>query len=122
MFKQGMVINLCPHPVTVKWPDGHTQTLEPDPSGPARVSSSPGRCLGQGPTCAVLYAAPQWGEVDGLPSASEDTIYIVSLLVASRCAGRKDVFSPGTGPNDGAIRDEQGRIQAVTRLVRAPDK
>jgi hypothetical protein len=68
----------------------------------------------------VLYAAPTWGEIEGLPSASDDTIYIVSMLVAQRCAGRRDVFCPGTGPNDGCIRDEKGRIQAVTRLIRAP--
>jgi hypothetical protein len=115
------VVNLTPHLVTVVWPDGSQKTFEPDPSGPARVSSTPGRCLGASHTYSVLYAAPTWGEVEGLPDPSDDTIYIVSMLVAQRCAGRRDVFCPGTGPNDGCIRDEKGRIQAVTRLIRAPE-
>jgi hypothetical protein len=41
--------------------------------------------------------------------------------VAGRLRGRPDVFSPGTGPRDGAIRDKQGRITGVTRLIQAPD-
>lgn len=45
------------------------------------------------------------------------TIYVVSALVASRCAGRPDVYSPDTGPT--AIRDDEGRIVAVRGLVRA---
>jgi len=50
-------------------------------------------------------------------------VYIVSAMVgaALREAGvsRPDVLCPGTGPQDGAIRDPEGRIQAVTRLIRA---
>jgi hypothetical protein len=46
-------------------------------------------------------------------------MYIVSGMVLSALYGtRPDVLAPGTGPNDGAIRDASGRIVAVTRLVR----
>jgi hypothetical protein len=27
------------------------------------------------------------------------------------------VLSPGTGPNDGCVRDAEGRIAGVTRLI-----
>jgi hypothetical protein len=81
-----------------------------------------------------IYHAQEHGPVTGLPPCPrmDDgrticsrydpwTMYIVSLVVARHpdVVGRYDVVCPGTGPNDGAIRDEQGRIVAVTRLIRA---
>jgi hypothetical protein len=115
-------VNLTPHPVTlIGAPEqGHT-TIQPDPR-PARVKSTPGPllmvCLEGGGV--ELWGAPEWGEVEGMLEPQDDTIYIVSGPVAERCAGRKDVFQPGTGPNDGCQRDESGRIIGVTRLIRAP--
>lgn len=47
---------------------------------------------------------------------------IVSGLVLAACAGRTDVFGPGTGPKDGALRDSKNQIVAVTRLIAAPPK
>jgi hypothetical protein len=57
--------------------------------------------------------------VEGLPPPERDTILIVSALLAVAVPGRTDVFYPGTGPGDGAVRDSQGRVQAVTRLIQA---
>jgi hypothetical protein len=34
--------------------------------------------------------------------------------------GRADVFAPATGPGHRVIRDLEGRIHGVTRLVAAP--
>jgi len=82
----------------------------------ARKGSQPGTPCGEVKGIS-LYSAPTWGEVEGLPEPSEGTIYIVSGLVAGRIS-RPDVFSPGTGPQDGAVR-ENGRIVAVTRLIRS---
>lgn len=56
------------------------------------------------------------------PEEVEGTIYIVSYVTARSLAGRKDVYSPGTFPGDGAIRDENNRIVAVTRFNQAPPK
>ena len=55
----------------------------------------------------------------GLPPPVPGTIYVVSAMVAARCAGRDDVFAPGTGPQDAAIRDAGGQVYAVTRLIQA---
>jgi hypothetical protein len=112
------IINLTPHALTLVSPCGETTTIAP--SGDiARISSTPGVELGLALPCQS-FSAPTWGEVEGLPEPQADTIYIVSALVAGRLSGRPDVFSPGTGPKDGAVRDEGGRIVGVTRLVQSP--
>lgn len=46
-------------------------------------------------------------------------VYIVSALFAGRVNDRPDVMYPGTGPNDGCVRDDKGQVVAVTRLIRA---
>jgi hypothetical protein len=55
----------------------------------------------------------------GLPEPQPGVIFVTSAIVAEAAtkAGRRDVLAPGTGPNDGAIR-ENGQVVAVTRLVR----
>lgn len=112
------LINLTPHPVVLR--RGDTDTTVPPSGIVARVASVPGALMDDaGPV--PVYSAPAWGAVEGVPAPEAGTLYIVSALVAARCAGRSDVVSPGTGPADGAVRDDQGRIVAVTRLVRAPE-
>ena len=59
---------------------------------------------------------PDWEEIP-------QPIYIVSLIVLTRVS-RNDVFAPGTGPQDGAIRfpaghPQAGQVEAVTRLIAA---
>lgn len=114
------IINLTPHPVTLRRPDGSDLTVVPRSSeegGPARVAQTPGTEIG----CAngvPIYSSHVWGDVVGLPPPCDDTLYVVSSLVLSRVSGRDDVVAPGTGPNDGAVRNEKGHIVAVTRLVR----
>ena len=85
---------------------------------PARVAVTPGRQVGE-VNGVPIYSAPTFGEVEGLPEPQEGTIYIVSSVVASRLTSRDDVVVPGTGPKDGTVRDEQNRVFAVTRLVKA---
>ena len=102
-------VNLTPHEITFGI------NVIPASGIVARVASKPGEELGNG-----LYTAPQWGEVEGLPPEEPETIYIVSALVAGRVGNtRDDVYSPGTGPADNAVRDPQGRIVGVTRLIRS---
>jgi hypothetical protein len=107
-----IVVNLTPHDIVLRTPEGD---ITYPSHGLARVASIPGSHLG-----GCLWAAPHWGAIEGLPRPSEGVIYLVSALVAARCVGRQDVFSPGTGPLDSPVRDDQGRIVAVTRLIQAP--
>ena len=115
-----ILVHLPPHPIGLSV-DGVVTTVPPSGTV-ARVSSTPGA------QCGVIHGVPvflppSFGAVEGLPAPQEGTVFIVSLLVASalQAAGlfRPDVVCPGTGPQDGAVRDEQGRIVAVTRLNRA---
>ncbi|NMA58397.1 hypothetical protein [Clostridium cochlearium] len=54
-----------------------------------------------------------FNEPEGLPEPQENTIYIVSALVAGAVKNRNDLFIP----ND-TIRDDQGRIIGCRSLAR----
>ena len=111
------LINLTPHDITLKINDNEFLTIPP--SGKvARVSSTPGKKLDLPLMPVDTFGPSSFGEVEDLPSVEAGTGLIVSSLVAAQCTERRDVFSPGTGPHDGAIR-ERGRIVAITRLIRA---
>ena len=115
------IINLTPHAIVVLRDDGLgcLEGAEFAPSGVvARVATKPGVKI-EGNEFP-LFTSTTFGEVEGLPAPEPYKIYLVSALVAGRCVGRADVFSPGTGPNDGAVRNGQGQIAAVTRLIQAP--
>ena len=106
------IINLTPHAVVVQMPSYDTVTFPP--SGElARVETTRVRISPHGVPVPVFKT--DWGEVTGLPDPVEGTIYIVSTLVAQQVPMRGDVFSPDTSPS-GAIRDESGRVVAVTGL------
>lgn len=107
------IINLTPHRIVLQGANGTRHVYES--AGVARISATPGTLATvDGLPCPV--AAPTtYGNIEGLPTPSPNTIYICSAMVAER-AKRPDVLSPGTGPNDGAIR-EGGQVVAVTRLV-----
>jgi hypothetical protein len=111
------IVNLTPHPITLRSPQGEDVVVPP--SGTiARVSATPGALKDEG--LPVPVAGPTiYGEVVGLPPPLEGCYYIVSNLVLAALRGsRPDVLAPGTGPGDNPIRDEGGRVIAVTRLVR----
>jgi len=114
-----MIVNLTPHAITLV--NGEVTTTIPS-SGVCRVTSTPGALADVG--LPVPVAQPTvFGEVTGLPERQDGVFLVVSGLVAAALVAtgisRPDVLVPGTGPNDGAVRDEQGRITGVTRLVRA---
>lgn len=106
--------NLTPHPITLRSASG--DIVVPPEAIPARVEVLAGaerRIEG----CPLpILPAPTYGPVTALPEAVPGVLLIVSGLVLSRVL-RGDVFGPGTGPNDGAIRNEKGHIVAVTRLI-----
>lgn len=116
-----MLVNLCPHPITVRAHPIQRPCADPDPdvvppvAGLARVATSSVRVgdIDDVPTYEIGY-----GEVTGLPDPVEGTTYVVSLVVLQACPDRRDLVAPGTGPQDGAYRDPDGKIVAVTRFVR----
>lgn len=115
-----MLINLTPHPIVFR--SGEKETVIPPSGTIARVASRPGALLftARATLPVPVYGPPEWGDVEGLPPQGvEAAVYIVSALVAARCGDRADVVAPGTGPGDEAVRDTEGRIVAVTRLIAA---
>ncbi len=121
-------VNLTPHEIRLRPADAANSPypMEGDivlkPGGLARVSTTPGMHFST-VNGIGLFGRTTFGEVTGLPEPEEGTIFIVSIIVAGRVPNRMDVFAPGTGPNDGAIRyndgSQKGQIFAVTRLVQA---
>ena len=112
------LINLTPHAVNVYGAEG---VIDIPISGQlCRVKSSqePDGLLAGIPVYRQTFES-----VEGLPEPQEGHIFIVSSLVLRALAemgeSRGDVVAPGTGPQDGCIRDTSGRILGVTRFVKA---
>jgi hypothetical protein len=109
------LVNLTPHTVTLRDADGNDHQIES--TGRAVLNQEAGELI-EVPGVPVPVAQPATGHtVSGVPEPEPDTMYIVSFPVAAFLK-RPDVVSPGTSPQDGAIRNEAGHIVAVTRLIR----
>jgi len=108
------IVNLTPHAIVLRSSESE-DTIVPPSGTVARVSSVPGETRTV-PGIPVPVAGPDIrGPIEGLPAPVEGVVYIVSAVVGDRVS-RPDVLMPGTGPQDGPIRNEKGHIVAVTRL------
>lgn len=107
-----MFINLTPHALNVRKADG--TFLELPPSGTVARRSVERVVVGEIDGIAVY--ATKFGQLEGLPEPSEDTVFIVSALAAQACSDRHDVLVPGE-----AIRDEDGRVIGCNGLVRTSE-
>ena len=120
------IINLTPHAITVRSADGTETTFEPaaPKGGEPRVGNTPGAVLADHPLAGLVsvHGPDITGEVVNLPAPQPGVFLVVSGMVGDaiqkRGIFRPDVLVPGTGPQDGAIRNEKGHIVAVTRLKR----
>lgn len=102
--------NLTPHAITFVMANGSTETVEPC-GLVARVAA---KTVPTGDTVnGIPVSRTEYGAVEGLPAAMENTIYLVSSLVAARCPERDDVFIPNE-----SVRDEAGRIIGCRSLGR----
>ena len=112
------IVNLTPHNIVLQDADGVRTVIAS--SGVARVASTPGALENVEGVPVPIAGRATYGAVEGLPGPVEGTLYVVSAMVLGRpeCQGRDDVVGPGTGPKDGAIRNEAGNVIAVARLVR----
>ena len=113
------LINLTPHAISVYGPDG---VIDIPPSGQlCRVRSSQEAI---GLLAGIPVYEQSFDAVEGLPDPQEGHIFIVSSLVLRALAemgeSRGDVVAPGTGPQDGCVRDTSGRILGVTRFTTSP--
>lgn len=101
------VVNLTPHPITVGEktfsPSGKVARVAMDETDSGEM------------VAGIPVITREMGEVTGLLAERENTIFLVSAMVLAEVHGREDVFAPDTGPT--AVRDFEGRIQGVTRLV-----
>jgi acetyl-CoA carboxylase carboxyltransferase component len=100
-------INLTPHAISVEGLGTFPASGEV-----ARVSTV---CTVVGEVAGIAAYKQSFGDVVGLPSPIEGTVYIVSGMVISAVIGRSDVVAPDTGST--AIRDEKGHIIAVRNFI-----
>ena len=112
------LVNLTPHAINFVWenPQGEYKTLlTVEPSGIiARVSAKTVMVDAiRLSSFSVPITATEFGDVEGLPTPEEGTVYIVSSLVAQRCKDRNDVFIPNE-----SVRDSHGRIIGCKSLGR----
>ena len=111
-------VNLTPHKIVLRPQEGEDIVVEP--SGTiARVAMAPGARLSEVLGIPV-YGRDERGGVEGLPAADGESVFIVSGMAgaSAECRMRNDILVPGTGPEDGVIRNEKGWVIAVTRLKR----
>ena len=93
------IVNLTPHTLNIVTPEEGTINVEP--SGlVARVSVT---SVEGDPVDGIPVAMTSYGEVEGLPAPTEDTIFVVSGMVEAQIS-RSDVYSPGP-----LLRDEAGK-------------
>ena len=108
--------NLTPHPLVLLCVTGTQRVPQSGNIARVRHEQVPLDNAAGIPVFTTVYK-----DIEGLPEPREGVTYVVSSLIqhALRQKGidRQDVLSPGTGPNDSAVKAE-GRIVAVTRLVR----
>jgi hypothetical protein len=108
------IINLTPHTIVLRDENGRDHEIPS--TGRAVLKQTPGDLVDV-PGVPVPIAQPASGhEVVGVPEPQEGVLFLVSFPVAAFLR-RPDVVSPGTGPQDGAIRTETGQIVGVTRLI-----
>lgn len=106
------IVNCTPHALVFLNAEGQViRTLEPSGIIP-RVSTS-SSVLGE--IDGIPEETTVYGEITGLPAPAEDTIYVVSNLVAQACPERQDLRTPGQ-----QIRDMAGRVIGCRSLAKVP--
>lgn len=105
------MLNLTPHTIVIRIAE---QDITIPPSGTvARVAQT---YTDAEPCEGIPVVRATYGAVTGLPEGTDEPI-IVSGMVLAALAGRPNTYAPDTGA--GAIRDADGKIVAVTRLIAA---
>ena len=99
------LVNLTPHRINVM--DAHGSIVTIEPSGEVARLESHSTEVGivplDNPNTEIVLYEKDLGIVMNVPEPKENTLYIVSMAVASALR-RKDVVSPGE-----LIRDDEGK-------------
>lgn len=107
------IINLTPHTVVICDQSGNVVKSYPsEGAARVRIEFSERPSIDDVPVKSVTYA-----ETEGLPPASADTFYIVSMVVAQANPGRADLLCPNSAPGE-AVRDAAGQIIGVKSFAR----
>lgn len=120
MFNQvaNQFVNLTPHTITLFTPQGVEEIPASGNLCRVRTGSVKVSEVSALPVYRDTFESPE-----GLPEPRSGVIYVVSgvVLAALKAAGieRTDIVAPGTGPLDGAVRDDRNRVVGVTRLKTA---
>jgi len=109
------IVNLTPHPIRVKI-DDETEVVFPPSGTIPRVETieTPSEEIDGIPT-----VTRKLGQVVGLPDPQKGVFFLVSSLVFE-ASDRSDLLCPDTGKT--CIRDGNGNIIAVTRLIKKGGK
>ena len=111
-MKTKKIVNLCPHPITVRTEQEEFVLAS---EGMARVDTTPSSDLTKIGGIPVKPADKVNG-LTGMPAPKAGTVYVVSAKTADACPTRYDLLVPGTSPTDDPFRDEDGRVVAVRYL------
>lgn len=103
------IINLTPHAIDIVDDNGNPFVSIPASGQIARVATQTVR-TGESFN-GIPVSRTTHGEVENLPDRQENTIYIVSLAVASTVPEREDVFIPNE-----SIRNAQGFVAGCKSL------
>ena len=102
------LVNLTPHALNLILASGEVRTVAP--SGNVARCATVSEVVGE--VNGVALSRTTYGEVVGLPEATEGTLFVVSALVRSAVPHRKDVASPGD-----LVRDAGGNVVGCKGLV-----
>lgn len=109
------MINLTPHAIKVQTPSGEVVSFEP--AGTVARVDQEQVVVGTCPATGVQIKADKTVGIVGVPAPGTSR-FLVSAMVLAELGPEYSgwAFAPGTGPKDGAIRNEKGFIEAVTCL------
>jgi hypothetical protein len=119
------LINLTPHAIVVDLA-GNRLTFEPvAPAVRVGTVREAQQDIMLDDANGIPLFSSRLGAVENLPDPQPGVIYIVSLVALSaikeQYPDRQDCVAPGTGPDDGAIRYQdgprKGQVEAVTCFV-----
>ena len=105
------IINLTPHDIRVVV-DEEIWTFPPTiPAARVKTNNVLLGMAGEFPIYQVVYE-----DVEGLPEPMEDTLYVVSAIVATAVKDRPDVVAPDTGST--CVRLDSGGLYAVRGFLK----